>query len=59
MKAGRVHLILSTAGNVDPTPGYSKEQTPDHIEVLRNKFAPLITGEVGIADVPVLPFIPK
>jgi muconate cycloisomerase len=31
-------------GNVDPTPGYSKEQAPQQIEVLRNTFAPLITG---------------
>jgi muconate cycloisomerase len=31
-------------GNVDPTPGYSKEQAPQQIEVLRNKFAPLVTG---------------
>ena len=31
-------------GNVDPTPGYSKEQAPQQIEALRNTFAPLITG---------------
>ena len=31
-------------GNIDPTPGYSKEQTPDHLEVLRGKFAPLLLG---------------
>ena len=31
-------------GNIDPTPGYSKEQTPDHLEVLRGKFAPLLIG---------------
>jgi len=35
---------LSGLGNVDPTPGYSKEQTPEHIEVLRNKLAPLLIG---------------
>lgn len=35
---------ISGLGNVDPTPGYSKEQTPDHLEVLRNKFAPLLIG---------------
>ena len=31
-------------GNVDPTPGYSKEQTPDHLEKLRGTFAPLLLG---------------
>jgi len=31
-------------GNVDPTPGYSKEQTPDHLEVLRGRFAPMLLG---------------
>lgn len=31
-------------GNIDPTPGYSKEQTPDHLEMLRGKFAPLLLG---------------
>jgi muconate cycloisomerase len=31
-------------GNVDPTPGYSKEQTPDHLEKLRGTFAPLLIG---------------
>ncbi len=31
-------------GNIDPTPGYSKEQTPEHLEVLRRKLAPLLIG---------------
>ena len=31
-------------GNIDPTPGYSKEQTADHLEVLRTKLAPLLIG---------------
>ena len=31
-------------GNIDPTPGYSKEQTADHLEVLRAKLAPLLVG---------------
>jgi L-alanine-DL-glutamate epimerase-like enolase superfamily enzyme len=31
-------------GNIDPTPGYSKEQTADHLEVLRTKFAPVLVG---------------
>ena len=31
-------------GNIDPTPGYSKEQTADHLEVLRAKLAPLLIG---------------
>lgn len=31
-------------GNIDPTPGYSKEQIVDHLEVLRNKLAPLLIG---------------
>ena len=31
-------------GNIDPTPGYSKEQTPDHLEKLRGTFAPLLLG---------------
>jgi L-Ala-D/L-Glu epimerase len=31
-------------GNIDPTPGYSKEQTPEHLEVLRGTFAPLLLG---------------
>jgi L-alanine-DL-glutamate epimerase-like enolase superfamily enzyme len=35
---------ISGYGNVDPTPGYSKEQAPQQIEALRNTFAPLITG---------------
>ena len=29
-------------GNIDPTPGYSKEQTPEHLDVLRGKLAPLL-----------------
>jgi len=31
-------------GNIDPTPGYSKEQTPEHLAVLRGKLAPLLIG---------------
>jgi len=31
-------------GNIDPTPGYSKEQTPEHLDVLRGKLAPLLIG---------------
>jgi len=31
-------------GNIDPTPGYSKEQVTDHLEVLRSKFAPMLVG---------------
>src|SRR5688572_17299623 len=31
-------------GNIDPTPGYSKEQTTDHLDVLNRKFAPLLIG---------------
>ena len=31
-------------GNIDPTPGYSKEQTADHLEVLRTKLAPMLIG---------------
>jgi L-Ala-D/L-Glu epimerase len=31
-------------GNIDPTPGYSKEQTADHLEVLRTRFAPILIG---------------
>ncbi|HEX9685550.1 MAG TPA: hypothetical protein VGA25_06850, partial [Burkholderiales bacterium] len=31
-------------GNIDPTPGYSREQTPDHLEKLRGTFAPLLLG---------------
>lgn len=31
-------------GNIDPTPGYSKEQTAEHLEVLRSKFAPMLIG---------------
>jgi len=35
---------LAGLGNIDPTPGYSKEQTPEHLDVLRNKLAPLLPG---------------
>ena len=35
---------ITGLGNIDPTPGYSKEQTPDHLEVLRSRLAPLIAG---------------
>ncbi len=35
---------IAGLGNIDPTPGYSKEQTPEHLEVLRGKFAPLLVG---------------
>ncbi|HXF66144.1 MAG TPA: enolase C-terminal domain-like protein [Burkholderiales bacterium] len=31
-------------GNVDPTPGYSKERTEDHLRVLRERLAPLALG---------------
>ena len=31
-------------GNIDPTPGYSKEQTVDHLEVLSSKLAPILIG---------------
>jgi muconate cycloisomerase len=31
-------------GNIDPTPGYSKEQTADHLEMLRGRFAPMLIG---------------
>ncbi len=31
-------------GNIDPTPGYSKEPVSGHLEVLRSKFASLLTG---------------
>jgi len=31
-------------GNIDPTPGYSKENTEDHLRVLRDKLAPLLAG---------------
>jgi len=31
-------------GNIDPTPGYSKEQVTDHLEVLRSKLAPMLVG---------------
>ena len=31
-------------GNIDPTPGYSKENTEDHLRVLRDQLAPLLIG---------------
>ncbi len=31
-------------GNIDPTPGYSKEPVSGHLEVLCSKFASLLTG---------------
>jgi L-alanine-DL-glutamate epimerase-like enolase superfamily enzyme len=31
-------------GNIDPTPGYSKEQTVDHLRVLETQLAPLLLG---------------
>jgi muconate cycloisomerase len=31
-------------GNIDPTPGYSKENTEDHLRVLHQKLAPLLIG---------------
>jgi L-alanine-DL-glutamate epimerase-like enolase superfamily enzyme len=31
-------------GNIDPTPGYSKENTVDHLAVLETKLAPLLIG---------------
>jgi L-alanine-DL-glutamate epimerase-like enolase superfamily enzyme len=31
-------------GNIDPTPGYSKEETADHLKVLESKLAPLLIG---------------
>src|SRR5688572_8868584 len=31
-------------GNIDPTPGYSKEETTDHLAVLQSKLAPLLIG---------------
>jgi muconate cycloisomerase len=31
-------------GNIDPTPGYSKEETKDHLHMLSTKFGPLVTG---------------
>lgn len=31
-------------GNIDPTPGYSKEEITDHLAVLRSKFAPMLVG---------------
>ena len=38
---------VSGLGNIDPTPGYSKEQTPEHLAVLRGKLAPLLIGMVA------------
>ena len=35
---------ITGLGNIDPTPGYSKEQTADHLEMLRGRFAPMLTG---------------
>jgi len=35
---------MTGLGNIDPTPGYSKEQTADHLEVLRTKLSPLLVG---------------
>jgi muconate cycloisomerase len=35
---------IAGLGNIDPTPGYSKEQTVDHLAVLAQKFAPLLVG---------------
>lgn len=35
---------LAGYGNIDPTPGYSKEETKDHLHMLSTKFAPLVTG---------------
>ena len=31
-------------GNIDPTPGYSKEETTDHLQVLQTRLAPLLIG---------------
>ena len=31
-------------GNIDPTPGYSKENTEDHLRVLQHQLAPLLIG---------------
>jgi L-alanine-DL-glutamate epimerase-like enolase superfamily enzyme len=31
-------------GNIDPTPGYSKEPTVDHLRVLETQLAPLLLG---------------
>jgi L-Ala-D/L-Glu epimerase len=31
-------------GNIDPTPGYSKEKTEDHLRVLRDQLAPRLIG---------------
>ena len=31
-------------GNIDPTPGYSKEGTADHLRVLETRLAPLLIG---------------
>jgi muconate cycloisomerase len=35
---------ITGLGNIDPTPGYSKEQTADHLELLRGRFAPMLVG---------------
>jgi len=35
---------LAGLGNIDPTPGYSKENTVDHLAVLETKLAPLLIG---------------
>jgi muconate cycloisomerase len=35
---------ITGLGNIDPTPGYSKEQTADHLEMLRGRFAPMLVG---------------
>ncbi|MBI2508534.1 MAG: hypothetical protein HYV99_00550 [Betaproteobacteria bacterium] len=31
-------------GNIDPSPGYSKESIEDSLRVLKTKFAPMVTG---------------
>jgi L-alanine-DL-glutamate epimerase-like enolase superfamily enzyme len=31
-------------GNIDPTPGYSEEETEDHLRVLRGTLAPMLIG---------------
>jgi muconate cycloisomerase len=47
-KSAVVRIIASGGvaglGNIDPTPGYSKEQTVDHLQVLEGKLAPLLIG---------------
>ena len=35
-------------GNIDPTPGYSKEQTIDHLRVLESTLAPLLIGKDAV-----------